>query len=425
MGQVLGPYLGYLLFHLVTAPYLALSGIRRAKRRGHQGVMAARFRGGTNPPKPGPWFVIIAGGMGEIRAAIRLAEEISEVHEVNIAVLVQSYTATQVSHPWLPLGIAPYNNPLAVWLFLRRWKPSGLMVIEFWDNTHLKFETLRRGIPTAVVNVPITEEETERVLRKNERWRWLMPGRYAVQSEVHRARLMRLGVPAEKIDLTGPLAMAISRGPDPSATVKKWREILLLDRFPGPVIVAGSTWAEDEVEVLTAFRAIQALYPTTILVLAPRDFARPGGATSVLEAESKSFVSRTKGFDSLTEDHIILLDSYGELKEVYSVATVAFIGGTFEPVRGGHSPVEALAWGVPIAMGPLHPQQITIVEILREHGIVEVVENATELANHWRRAIEDSAWRDRISIASEAVRSELSSHSVSLYEDLLGVNSPK
>jgi 3-deoxy-D-manno-octulosonic-acid transferase len=423
MRQILGPYLGYLLFHLLTAPYLALSGIRRAKRRGHQGVIAERFRGGSNPPKPGPWFVIIAGGMGEIRAAIRLAEGIAEDHDVNIAVLVQSYTATQVQHPWLTLGVAPFNNPIAVWLFLRRWKPSGLMVIEFWDNTHLKFETLRRGIPTAVVNVPITDEETARVLRKNERWRWLIPTRYAVQSALHRERMLRLGVPEYKIEVTGPLAMAISRGPDPSSIVEKWRDILGLEKDPGPVIVAGSTWEEDEIEVLAAFRTIRKHHPSAILLLAPRDFDRPGGGTSILDRESIKFVSRTNGFDSFTEDRVILLDSYGELKETYAVATVAFIGGTFEPVRGGHSPVEALAWGVPIAMGPLHPQQVTIVEILTQNDIVEIVAASEDLARHWQRAIEDADWRQRIAVASESVRAQLSSHSVSLYEDLVGVNS--
>jgi 3-deoxy-D-manno-octulosonic-acid transferase len=298
-------------------------------------------------------------------------------------------------------------------------------VIEFWDNTHLKFETLRRGIPTAVVNVPITDEETARVLRKNERWRWLMPTRYAVQSTEHRDRLLRLGVPEHKIVNTGPLAMAISRGPDPASIVQKWRDILGLEKHPGPVIVAGSTWEEDEIEVLAAFRTIRKHHPSAILLLAPRDFDRPGGATSILDRESIKFVSRTNGFDVLTEDRVILLDSYGELKESYSVATVAFIGGTFEPVRGGHSPVEALAWGVPIAMGPLHPQQVTIVEILRQSEIVEIVESSEALAHHWQRAIEDPDWRQRIANASEAVRAELSTHSVSLYEDLVGVNSPQ
>jgi 3-deoxy-D-manno-octulosonic-acid transferase len=423
MGQVLGPYLRYLLFHVLMAPYLAVSGIRRAKRRGHEGVVAARFWGGSKPPESGPWFVIIAGGMGEIRAAIRLAEEIKESHEVNIAVLVQSFTASQVRHPWLTLGIAPFNNPLAVWLFLRRWRPSGLMVIEFWDNTHLKFEALRRGIPSAVVNVPITEDETQRVLGKKEIWRWLMPSRYAVQSEIHRERLLRLGVPEERIALTGPLAMAISRGPNPDETIVKWRELLLLEESTGPVIVAGSTWEEDEVEVLAAFDIVRKRWPEAILVLVPRDFGREGGGTTVLDREVRTFVSRTNGFSSLTSDRIILLDSYGELKEVYSVATVAFIGGTFEPVRGGHSPVEALAWGVPIAMGPLHPQQVTIVEILQKAGIVEIVRTAEELAEHWQRSIEDSEFRARVAEASEVVRAGLASQSVGLYEELVGVNS--
>ena len=47
----------------------------------------------------------------------------------------------------------------------------------------------------------------------------------------------------------------------------------------------------------------------------------------------------------------MLLDTIGELASVYSLAAVAFVGGSLVPA-GGHNPLEPAQFGVPVVMGP-------------------------------------------------------------------------
>ncbi len=67
----------------------------------------------------------------------------------------------------------------------------------------------------------------------------------------------------------------------------------------------------------------------------------------------------------------MLLDTIGELASVYSLAAVAFIGGSLVP-SGGHNPLEPAQFGVPIVMGPHYANFRTITEDLRTHNAIRI-----------------------------------------------------
>ena len=73
--------------------------------------------------------------------------------------------------------------------------------------------------------------------------------------------------------------------------------------------------------------------------------------------------------------HLLLLDSLGHLADVYGVARVAFIGGSLVP-RGGHNPLEAARFGVPVVMGPSYENFREIVDGMRAAGAIRIVEPA-------------------------------------------------
>jgi len=66
-----------------------------------------------------------------------------------------------------------------------------------------------------------------------------------------------------------------------------------------------------------------------------------------------------------------LLDTIGELASVYSLAAVAFVGGSLIPA-GGHNPLEPAQFGVPIAMGPHYANFRAITDELRAHQAVRI-----------------------------------------------------
>jgi 3-deoxy-D-manno-octulosonic-acid transferase len=68
---------------------------------------------------------------------------------------------------------------------------------------------------------------------------------------------------------------------------------------------------------------------------------------------------------------ILLLDTIGELASVYSLAAVAFVGGSLIPA-GGHNPLEPAQFGVPIVMGPHYANFRAITDDLRAHDAISI-----------------------------------------------------
>ena len=376
------PYACYLFVHLVTAPYLATRGLLRAKRRRYHGSILTRLLGGTKPPSQQNWIVILAAGLGEARVAARLAQDLESQFSGQVCVLVE--TTDALVHPFagVTTGIAPFNSPVSAFLFLQRFTPRAILSIEFLDNHHLKFASAVTGVPMVVFNVVLTEEVASRAQRRmTMRWRWPLVGKYAVLDKVHEERLERLGVSPEQIMISGPVGLGLPNQANVGKeTDKKWRGIFSLERHEGPVVVAGSTWHEDELVVLKAFARLREKFPSATLILAPRQLER---ADQTLLELGIPFARRSEYPRSKPDSGVILLDSIGELRDVYSIADIAYVGGTFVPKNGGHSPSEALSWNVPLTLGPLYAFQAALVEQLVENQCACIVQDEGELAQLW------------------------------------------
>jgi len=333
--------------------------------------------------------MIVASGAGERRTAIAAAEEISRTRTENIAVLLQE-SPTSDDHAF-PVGPVPFNSPISAIAACLLWRPKAILFVEFANNYHLAWWARVFGIRIGIINVNLSENRTRRLKRKPVgRWQFHVIPRYAVQARIHARRLAALGVQPGAICVTG-IGMGRFRGdlPEGDAIREDWRERLGLDERT-PVIVAGSTYPEEEVALVRVFRQVRERYPEAKLVLAPRHLDRRESIAQALAPDEYQRRSRAQ-FDE--NRPIWLLDTLGELKDVYSVATVAFVGGSWIPGIGGHSPLEALAWGVPTAVGPYTGQQEAVVEMGREAGAVTVTKTEAQLLDHWMRAIGDAEFR--------------------------------
>jgi 3-deoxy-D-manno-octulosonic-acid transferase len=133
-----------------------------------------------------------------------------------------------------------------------------------------------------------------------------------------------------------------------------------------------------------------------VLVLAPRHPERFGAVAALLD---KSGVAWTKRSDwrsqpagmlqPLNRGQIVLLDTIGELASIYSLAAVAFVGGSLIP-SGGHNPLEPAQFGVPIVMGPHYANFRAITESLRAHDAIRIAAKE-ELATVLIELLQDSA----------------------------------
>ena len=142
------------------------------------------------------------------------------------------------------------------------------------------------------------------------------------------------------------------------------------------LVVAGSTLEGEEAALLAAWPRLLEADPGLAMVLAPRHPERFSGVAGLLEWSGLSWVRRsnwkTRPPDSeepLRPGQILLLDTIGELASVYSLAEVAFVGGSLV-AAGGHNPLEPAQFGVPVVMGPHYANFRAITDDLRgEHAI--------------------------------------------------------
>jgi 3-deoxy-D-manno-octulosonic-acid transferase len=145
-------------------------------------------------------------------------------------------------------------------------------------------------------------------------------------------------------------------------------------------VVAGSTVEGEETAIIAAHRSLLSTHPSLVTVIAPRHPERFNYVAALLDASGVPWVRRStwnsKGEEPPTPlegGTIVLLDTIGELASVYSLASVAFVGGSLVQA-GGHNPLEPAQFGVPIVMGPHYANFRAITEDLIRHDALRIGE---------------------------------------------------
>lgn len=160
------------------------------------------------------------------------------------------------------------------------------------------------------------------------------------------------------------------------------------------ILVAGSSWPEDEEAILPAIRRLTQRDPDIMLILVPHEptlqtLDRIEGALSSLKLRSIRF-SHLQGYSG---EPVILVDGIGILMALYRYARVAYVGGSFK--QGVHNVLEPAVYGIPVVCGPKHTNSQEAVELVRRGGgfvvanHVEMYRAVSRLFNRaevWRKA---------------------------------------
>lgn len=373
---------GYLLYcglSLLNYPFTLLRERRRRKKGLIGAGEAVRKQGGT--PIPPHCTVIEGNGLGETRVGLVAYDQIVP-QSGKVALLVQKDPAVALGQATGKLvGYAPAHNPIAVLRFLKRAKPKEILFIETCSNYHLAFLARVRGIPTMLVSANISEFLARRMRRSVlGAWKVNLACRVVTQAPSYTMRLRQSGVWPEILS-TGGLSISseIPSQAQMETLAAKWRSILQLTPDQ-PVIVAGSTYEEEHRLLLEAFCQLDHEL-NAILVIAPRHQAQDV-APSRIAVRRSELPAVQRG-----DRRVIILDSTGELSELYSLAAVAHIGGTRDPRLGGHTPIEALMAGIPFTTGPEYGRHEPVTLAALEAGSGWLTNTPQEMALHWQTAI--------------------------------------
>jgi len=231
----------------------------------------------------------------------------------------------------------------------------------------------------AVVNARISDRSWPRYQMLRRLWMPFLSrlSRVLAQSETDAERLVAIGCRAERVSVSGNLKFDVRAAEEAEATrlLKTLAQGLRL-------VVAGSTLEGEEAALLSAWPMLLAADQELAMVIAPRHPERFAAVEALLGKSGISWVKRSDwrsqsegALRPLNPGQIVLLDTIGELASVYSIASVAFVGGSLIPA-GGHNPLEPAQFGVPIVMGPHYTNFRAITDDLLAHRALHL---ATEV----------------------------------------------
>ena len=149
------------------------------------------------------------------------------------------------------------------------------------------------------------------------------------------------------------------------------------------VFVAGSTMEGEEAAALAAYREARRVHPGLRLVLVPRHPERFDRIADWLIAQGEGVVRRSRGPVSVARFEpppVILIDTVGELGNVWGLADVAFVGGSLFPGRNGQNMMEPAAFGASVLFGPYTSNFRDAVEGLLSRDGARRVANPSDLA---------------------------------------------
>jgi 3-deoxy-D-manno-octulosonic-acid transferase len=274
---------------------------------------------------------------------------------------------------------------------------------EIWPN--LLRECKRRGVRTLMVNGRIS-------YRSFPRYRLIRPfmkrvladiDRFCVQGEETSRRLVDLGADPARIVVTGSLKFdSLETSPTPG---RGRGRVLRFFRVPQnrPVIIAGSTLKGEEEPAIRAFNRVRASGVNALLVIAARHPERFDEVERLCRHEGLTVVRRTElPIDAEPRADAVVLDTIGELAQLYQIATVVFVGGSLVPA-GGHNILEPALYGKPVVFGP-HMQNFgEIAETFLSNGAAIQVRTAGELEETMLSLIGDPVRRARVGAAARAL----------------------
>jgi 3-deoxy-D-manno-octulosonic-acid transferase len=387
----------------VLLGYLPIFALRRLGRGGYGRALRQRLGALSDglPDEPRCW--IHAVSVGEAATAVPLVEAIAR-RWPSLGIVMTTVTPTGARivvdrlaglavHRYFPLDLP---GPVRRAVDGIRPRFFIAMETELWPNL---LRTLsRRGVPSMIANGRISDRSFRRYrLVRFLTARMLAHVRlFAMQSEEDARRIIALGALPERVVVTGNIKNDLI--PPGSGGEALWQRLLGLEDGE-PVCIAGSTHRGEETTVLDAYVRLRARFPALTLILAPRHPERVPEVERLVRERGLEPVRRSELPKSQVRGAVIILDTVGELAQVYRLATVAFVGGSLI-ATGGHNMLEPAVLRKPVLFGPHTTNFRESAELLVRGGGGLVVRDGGELEAELSSLLADESRRDKMGEAA-------------------------
>jgi len=355
---------------------------------------------------------IHAVSVGEVLTARALLPELRERYpKLRLFLSTTTMTGQQIARNNLQYVDEVFYFPLDFSFIVNRTltlvKPRLfiMMETEIWPN--LLRACNRAGVKTLLVNGRISSRSYPRYRLARPFFRRVLRhvDRFCMQSDESARRVVDIGAERDRVLVTGSLKFDSLEIPGSTTADRGRNRVLRYFRMSPdrPVVMAASTVKNEEEPVLEAFQRIRATVSNAILVIAPRKPERFDDVERLARRAGWNVARRSElRVDAEPRHDVVILDTIGELAQLYQIATVVFVGGSL--VRaGGHNILEPAVFGKAIVFGPHMENFAEIADAFLANDAALQVRSERELEAAILSLMGDPVRRARLGAAARAL----------------------
>lgn len=316
--------------------------------------------------REGIWFH--ACSLGEVRSLKPFIESLRDVH-VNISVITQTGFREALQYQSADVRYLPFEIFLPFWIT----KQKTLVVLEAELWPMLFWVAKQKGIKTILLNARISDRSYQSYLRFAFVYRWIFSAIDVVfaQSVLDKERLENLG--AKNVRVGGNIK-----------TFQRYEVTNVYKKLDDRrVVLLASTHEKEEALILSRIE----LLPNDQLIVVPRHPERFDKVDLFLREYAKT---KAYSYERFSQKHqfvsdIVLCDKMGELINLYAMADIVILGGSFVQGVGGHNPLEPAFFKTKLISGEYTFNQNVLFALVEnsitcnENTLAEVFQNAQTL----------------------------------------------
>jgi 3-deoxy-D-manno-octulosonic-acid transferase len=213
-----------------------------------------------------------------------------------------------------------------------------------------------------------------------------------VQSEAHKKRFSTLGIDNQRIINVGSIKFDVEINQNPSRNT-----------IENKILLAASTHKNEDEIVINSYVKLLTHYKDLKLIIIPRHPDRADSIQRLLtNFKLKSLLCKEIP-QNFSNDNVYVIKATGFLKELYSIATISFIGGSLFKELGGHNIIEPASQRCPFIIGPFMKNFLEIVNEFKNQDACIQIQNEKELFNAFKTLLNDDELRDDMSTRAAEV----------------------
>ena len=352
--------------------------------------------GRLGPTSKRIWFH--SSSMGEFEQAKPIIAELKKRHpEIDIIVSFFSPSGYEHSQTYKLATIItylPFDSSSNAKRFIELIRPTAAVIVRYdiWPN-HI-WELHHRNIPIFIASATLRANTIRKIplLREFHRSLYNMLNYILAVSEDDKRTF-------ESFRLLHPVLEVVGDTRYDQVLLQsiesKRRQVLPSNVIENKkVLIAGSTWREDEEHLLSACKQLIKTHADLLVIIVPHEptLEHLERLENALNGYARHI--RFSELMNYQKEQVIIIDSVGILMALYQYAYIAFVGGSFS--SGVHNVLEPAAYGAPVVVGPNHENSQEALSMVRE-GVVVVGENADELSKHFKKLLDDLNTREHVS----------------------------